>query len=155
ASEIRVEIPEGALFPHLFCFVPAQHSMSDVIRRSDGANLPGSIPGQAAGVATIKNGEKFCSVWKGAVVAQKIVVRNSAVFRPMKIVRHEAFIDMIDFLSRVVIRQLRAMATVIKHTLVPVSRAIEQPIDPLANRCRGRALVKHDSDIFGVKPDLL
>jgi hypothetical protein len=73
----------------------------------------------------------------------------------MKIVRHEAFIDVIDALSRVVVRQLCAMAAVIKHTFVAVGRAIEQPVNPLANRRSRGALVKHDSDIFSVKPDFL
>ena len=62
---------------------------------------------------------------------------------------------MIDFLSRVVVRQLCTMATVIKDAFLAVGRAIKQPVDPLANRRSGGALVEHDSDIFSVKPDFL
>ena len=62
---------------------------------------------------------------------------------------------MIDSLSRVVVRQLCAMATVIKQAFVAVGRAIEQPVNPLANRRSRCALVKHDSDIFSIKPDFL
>src|SRR4029078_4563301 len=84
-TEIGIEIPQVALFPHLFRFIPAQHSMPDVIWRSNGANFPRPIPGQATGVAAIEHGEKFRGIRKRAVVAKKIVVRNSAVLRPMKI----------------------------------------------------------------------
>src|SRR5262245_62016651 len=71
-TEIGVEIPQVAFFPHLFRFVPAQHSMPNVIRRSNGANLARPIPGQATGVATIEDSEEFGGVRKRAVIAQKV-----------------------------------------------------------------------------------
>src|SRR6476661_2596531 len=47
------------------------------------------------------------------------------------------------------------MATVIKDAFLAVGRAIKQPVDSLANRSSRGAFVKHDSDIFSVKPDFL
>src|SRR5215208_2176375 len=47
ATKIGVEISQVSLFPHLFRFVPAQHSVPDVIRGSDSANLPRPISSQA------------------------------------------------------------------------------------------------------------
>src|SRR5215813_13759037 len=47
------------------------------------------------------------------------------------------------------------MAAIIKHAFMAVGRPIEQPVDPLANGGSSGALVKHDSDIFSVKPDFL
>src|SRR5262249_56310960 len=99
-----IESWEVPLLPHLFRFVPAKHSVSDVIRGCDGANLPRAVPGQAAGVAAIEDREKFRGVRKSAVVTQKIIVGDSAVPRPMKIVRHKAFIDVVNSLSGVVVR---------------------------------------------------
>ncbi len=125
ATEIGVKVPQVALFPHLFRFVPAQHSVPDVVRRSDGANLPRAIPGQTAGMAAIEDGEKLRAVRKRAVVAQKIVVSNGAVLCPMKIVRHETFIDMIDSFRRVVVGQLCAMPAIKKDALVAIGRRVQ------------------------------
>ena len=129
--------------------------MPDIIRWRDRSNLARPIAGQATGVTAIEDGEKLRAVWKSAVVTQKVVVGNGAFLCPMKIVRHQAFIDMIDFLGGVVIGQLRAVAAVKQDALVAVRGAVQQPIDAFANRCAGGALVQDDANILRIEPDFL
>ena len=129
--------------------------MANVVGRGKAAHFRAAVACHAAGMTTIKDGEEARVVGQLAIKLEKIFIDNGGLTRPGEIVRHQAFINMIDLLARIVAWQLRTMPAVKKHALLSVVRVIQQPAQSVQDYIAGGALVQDDSNVLGGKTGFL
>ena len=146
---------ERAFLPHLQRGVPLQRAVANVVRRGDAAHASAAFARHAASVAAVENGGEVAVVGQLAIEAEKLLVGDGARRRPVEIVGHQAFVQVIDFVAGAVGRYLRAVAGIEQHALVARLHAVEQPVQALKNADGGGALIQHHADVLGGKAAFL
>jgi hypothetical protein len=141
--------------PHLLRRLPSQGTMPDVVRRRDPANARPGIARDAARVAAVEHRDEMAPIGKLRVELTELIVQDRMRRRPVEVIGHEALVDVVRLVLRIVSRNFRAMPGIEQHALVAVAHVIEQPVQPLHDPLRRRALVEHDADLVRLEAALL
>src|SRR6478752_4949434 len=117
--------------------------MPDVIWRSNRPNLRSTLSHHPAGMAAIEDRNKSRLVRQLTIEIEKVIVGESCLPRPVKVIRHQTFIESIDCVPRTVAGDLRSVAAVKKKAHVTGLWIVEQPGHSFAHSFRGRTLIQN------------
>ena len=99
-------------------------------------------------MATVENGEEVRALGQLAVQFIELVVYDGVRASPIEVIGHQALIHPIRLAVGTIGGHLRAVAAVIEHPVLAVTRAVEQPFHPLENARRSRTVVEDHPDVF-------
>ena len=119
--------------PHLLVAIPAQRAMPDIVGNGNAAcagavrraSRTGYTPAHAPGVAAIEHRHKFGRVRQLAVEPGEFIIKDRVALLPVKVIRHQTFVDVIDLGVAAVRGHLRAVAREIEEHGVAVAGVVE------------------------------